>query len=165
MATNSKRTFAKLGYSHLDTAEMVTLLNRLLSNYAIYQQKLRNFYWNVSGPDFFEMHQQFRKMYDRAFEETDQIAKRIRLFGQKPFSTFSEYLKHATITEVSAMAPSFEMANIVLLDIRALLELMEAGVDAAREINDNGTRHMLQTFIYAMEEDHWMLTAWIKQEA
>jgi starvation-inducible DNA-binding protein len=165
MATSSKKTFAKLGYSHMDTAEIVTLLNRLLSNYAVYQQKLRNFYWNVAGSNFFEMHHQFEQMYDRALRETDRIAKRIRLFGQKPLSTFSDYLKQATINEETARVPSFEMANILLLDIRTLLELMEAGVNAAQEINDNGTMHMLKSFIYEMEEDHWMLTAWIKEEA
>jgi starvation-inducible DNA-binding protein len=164
MATSSRKTFTQLGYSHMDTAEIVTLLNRLLSNYAVYQQKLRNFYWNVAGPDFFEMHHQFGAMYDRAHQETDRIAKRIRLFGQNPFSTFTEYLKHATITEEPARVPSFEMANIILLDIRTLLELMEAGVHAAGEIGDNGTGYLLQSFIYKMEDDHWRLTAWIKQE-
>jgi starvation-inducible DNA-binding protein len=163
MATSSGKTFAQLGYSHLDTAEIVTLLNRLLSNYAVYQQKLRNFYWNVAGPDFFEMHDQFGSMYERAQQETDRIAKRIRLFGQNPFSTFTEYLKHATIIEEPSGVPSFEMANIILADIRTLLELMEAAVNAAGEISDNGTGYMLQSFIYRMEEDHWKLTAWIKQ--
>ncbi len=40
---------------------------------------------------------------------------------------------------------------------------MEDGINAAREINDNGTEYMLGSFIYNMEKDHWMLTAWIKQ--
>lgn len=164
MVKSSSKTFAKLGYSHMDTAEIVILLNRLLSNYAVYHQKLRNFYWNVAGADFFEMHMQFEKMYQRGLAETDQIAKRICLFGQKPHSTFAEYLKHATVSEEGSKVPSFEMVNIILLDIRTLLEIMEAGVDAASEINDNGTRHMLQSFIYEMEKEHWMLTAWTKQD-
>ena len=53
--TTKKRTFTKLGYTHMDTAEIVTLLNRLLADYSVYQQKLRNFHWNVSGQDFFEL--------------------------------------------------------------------------------------------------------------
>jgi starvation-inducible DNA-binding protein len=160
MATSSKKTFAKLGYSHMDTAEIVILLNRLLSSYAVYSQKLKNFYWNIAGQDFFEMHNHFDKMYERAVSETDQIAKRIRLFGQHPYSTFTEYLRESAITEESKKVPSFEMAKIILQDIRILLELMEKVVAAAEEINDNGTKYMQQSFIYEMEKDHWMLTAW-----
>lgn len=163
MTTTAKRTFIKLGYSHMDTAEIVTLLNRLLSGYSVYQQKLRNFHWNVTGKDFFELHNFFEEMYKRAITETDEIAERIRLFGQKPVSTFTEYLKLSRIKEESAKPGSFEMAKIVLSDIRNLLENMEEIINVAQDINDNGTEHMLQSFIYKMEKEHWMLTAWIKQ--
>ena len=163
MVKSSKKTFTKLGYSHLDTAEIVTLLNRLLSNYAVYQQKLRNFHWNVKGQDFFQLHSRFEVMYKRSIDETDRLAERIRLFGQNPVSTLAEYLKHASIKEEKGILTSFEMAKIILDDIRILLETMEKCVDAAQEINDNGTVYILQSFIYNMEKDHWMLTAWIKQ--
>jgi starvation-inducible DNA-binding protein len=164
MTKSSPKAFAELGYSAMDTAEIILLLNRILSNYAVYQQKLRNFYWNVTGHDFFELHQQFEQMYERSIEEIDKLAKRIRLFGQHPHSTFEEYLKHATIIEASTQVPSFQMAQMILHDIRILLELMEKGIDAAMELNDNGTRFMLQSFIFHMEKEHWMLTAWSKQD-
>ena len=99
MVTTAKRTFIKLGYSHLDTAEIVTQLNRLLSGYSVYQQKLRNFHWNITGQEFFELHDLFEEMYKRAINETDEIAERIRLFGQRPASTFDEYLKLSIIKE------------------------------------------------------------------
>lgn len=164
MDTTVKKTFAKLGYSHLDTAEIVTLLNRLLASYSVYMQKLRNFHWNVDGPDFFEMHQLFEGMYKRAFEETDEIAERIRLFGQRPVSTLTEFLKQSSIREEFSSATSFEMAGKILNDLRELLENMEDAVVAAQEIKDNGTEYMLKSFIYNMEKEHWQLTAWRKQK-
>ena len=66
MITAEKKAFAKLGYSHLDTAQIVTILNKLLASYAVYQQKLKNFHWNIIGQDFFELHELFEKMYSRA---------------------------------------------------------------------------------------------------
>jgi starvation-inducible DNA-binding protein len=163
MPTKKKKTFAKLGYSPLDTAEIVVHLNRLLSSYSVYQQKLRNFHWNITGQDFFELHNQFEKMYKRSISETDEIAERIRLFGQKPTSSFIEYLTLSDITEETSEPTSFEMAKIVLKDIRNLLENMEECIETAKETNDNGTEFMLKSFIYNMEKEHWMLTAWIKQ--
>lgn len=103
-------------------------------------------------------------MYKRAIKETDEVAERIRLFGQKPVSTFTEYLKLSDIKEESTEPTSFEMAKIILSDIRSLLENMEKVINAAQEINDNGTEYMLKSFIYNMEKEHWMLTAWIKQK-
>ena len=164
MVTTAKRTFIKLGYSHLDTAEIVTQLNRLLSGYSVYQQKLRNFHWNITGQEFFELHDLFEEMYKRAINETDEIAERIRLFGQRPASTFDEYLKLSIIKEEYTEPTSFQMAKIILNDIRILLENMEEGINAAQEINDNGSEFMLKGFSYNLEKEHWKLTAWIKQK-
>jgi starvation-inducible DNA-binding protein len=164
METKAKRTFIKLGYSHMDTAEIVTLLNRLLSGYSVYQQKLKNFHWNITGQDFFELHNLFEKMHKRAINETDEIAERIRLFGQRPASTFKEYLKLSNIKEEVEEPTSFEIAKIVLDDIRNLLENMEEGINASQDINDNGTEYMLKGFTFQMEKEHWMLTSWIKQK-
>jgi starvation-inducible DNA-binding protein len=164
MVTKTKRTFIKLGYSHMDTAEIVTLLNRLLSGYSVYQQKLKNFHWNITGPDFFELHNLFEEMYKRAINETDEIAERIRLFGQRPASTFEEYLNLSNVKEEIIEPAAFEMAKIILSDIRSLLENMEEGINAAQEINDNGTEYMLKGFTYKMEKEHWILSSWIKQK-
>jgi starvation-inducible DNA-binding protein len=163
MAIKKKKTFAELGYSPLDTVEIVILLNRLLAGYSVYQQKLRNFHWNIIGPDFFELHGAFKEMYKRAILDTNEIAERIRLFDQKPASTFAEYIKLSNIKEEITDPTSFEMVKIVLGDIRTLLENMEESINAAKEINDNGTEYMLKSFIFNMEKEHWKLTAWLKQ--
>jgi starvation-inducible DNA-binding protein len=39
-----KRVYAKLGYTKLETAEIVDALNKLLANYSVHYQKLRNFH-------------------------------------------------------------------------------------------------------------------------
>jgi DNA-binding ferritin-like protein len=75
----------------------------------------------------------------------------------------SECLRTASISEEVSDVTSFEMAKIIIKDIRALLAYLEDGVDAAREINDNGTEYLLQSVIYNIEQDHWMLASWIKQ--
>ena len=84
------RTFAKLGFSHLETAEIVLNLNKLLANYHVHYQKLRNFHWNVEGPEFFELHQKFEEQYNEVKVNIDDIAERIRIFDKKPMSTLSE---------------------------------------------------------------------------
>ena len=53
------KTFKKLGFTYLETAEIVVSLNTLLANYQVFYNKLRNFHWNIEGPEFFELHEEF----------------------------------------------------------------------------------------------------------
>ena len=51
---NIKKPFKKLGFTYLDTAEIVINLKQLLADYQVHYHRLRNFHWNVEGADFFE---------------------------------------------------------------------------------------------------------------
>jgi len=51
-----------IGLEVKDTAILVDKLNTLLANYQIYYQNLRNFHWNISGPNFFELHAKFEEL-------------------------------------------------------------------------------------------------------
>ncbi len=48
-----------IGLEIEESKVLVEKLNELLANYQIYYQNLRNFHWNVSGPNFFELHAKF----------------------------------------------------------------------------------------------------------
>ena len=81
------KTFKKLGFTYLETAEIVVSLNTLLANYQVFYNKLRNFHWNIEGPEFFELHEEFENEYNTVKENIDIVAERIRVFGVK--SNFS----------------------------------------------------------------------------
>lgn len=98
-------------------------------------------------------------MYKRASIETDEIAERIRLFGQWPVCTYTKFLKQSEIREDFKAMTSFEMAKKILDNIRILLQLLEEAVLATQKINDYGTEHMLKSFIYNLEKEHWQITA------
>ena len=163
MEKNKIRTFAKLGYSHLDMAEIVSRLNKLLASYYVYFQKLRNFHWNIQGPDFFHLHRKFMEMYQAVDKNIDEIAGKIRLFGKFPFSTLDEFLAHSLVKEASEGLSSVEMVKEILDDIRTILSLMEECIHSSKELGDYGTEHMMKMCIQRIENDHWMLTAWLNE--
>lgn len=86
------RAYKKLGFTTQETADIVEPLNLLLANYHVHYQKLRNYHWNVKGPDFFDIHEQFEMQYNEAKLNIDDVAERIRVFGYTPMSTLKEYL-------------------------------------------------------------------------
>jgi starvation-inducible DNA-binding protein len=158
-----KRPFARLGYTKLETAELVDALNRLLASYNVHYQKLRNYHWNVKGGDFFDLHENFEMQYNDVRVSIDDIAERIRVFGQTPLSTMKEYLEHSDIDETVTSLTALEMVNEILKDYEYLLESMFKIIEIAIDNGDSGTENMIKGFVKKTEKNHWMLTAFAYQ--
>lgn len=159
-----KRAYTKLGFSGLETVEIVTALNTLLANYHIHYQKMRNFHWNVKGNNFFELHRQFSDLYEQAKNNIDAIAERIRVFGKTPLSNYSQYLEISTIEEADPEINSTMMVRVAMDDFQTLLSLMNDVAEAADHIGDVGSEDMITEFVKDMEKSHWMFNAWLRRE-
>ena len=153
------RSYARLGYTKLETAELVNSLNLLLANLSVHYQKLRNFHWNVKGADFFDIHEKFEDQYNYTKVAVDDVAERIRVFGQTPFSTMKEFLDNAEIKESGTDLSSSEMVSEIIKDYSLLLESMFKVVEMSIEHGDSGTEDMIKGFIKTVEKNHWMMTA------
>ena len=68
-----KKAYKKIGFTYLETAEIVVALNELIANYKIHYHKLRNFHWNIEGPDFFELHEAFEQDYKTTEKNIDEV--------------------------------------------------------------------------------------------
>ncbi len=157
--SKTKKSFVKLGYTKLQTAEITDSLNQLLANYSVHYQKLRNFHWNVKGADFFDVHEQFEEQYNDVKVAIDDIAERIRVFGQTPLSTMREYLDAAEIKESGTDLTSMEMVKEIIRDYEVLLEYMFKVIEYAIDNGDSGTEDMVKSFVKKTEKNHWMMSA------
>ncbi|GAB3667421.1 Dps family protein [Echinicola sediminis] len=162
MQKTEKRIFKKLGYNKEESEKIVGSLNLLLANYHVHYQKLRNFHWNVTGGDFFDLHEKFEELYNEAFENIDLIAERIRVFGMTPLSLIQDYLDHADIKEVGTELSSDNMVREVLSDFEILAENMNDCAENVADLGDSATEDMLIAMIKSIEQHHWMLTSFLK---
>jgi starvation-inducible DNA-binding protein len=151
----------KLGWSIEETEKITFCLNKLLADYSVHYQKLRNFHWNVKGPDFFDLHEQFEMQYNEARENIDEIAERIRVFGKTPLSTMREYLETAKIKETTTELASEIMVRELLSDYTLLLDSMFEAIDSSTDIGDSGTEEMIKVFVHNIEKHHWMMSAFL----
>ncbi len=156
------KTYKKLGFSNEETQELVDHLNKLLANYQVHYQKLRNFHWNIEGPDFFELHEQFEIEYDAVKAQIDEIAERIRVFGANPISTMQGYLDVAEIEEVTEEVSSKEMVEEILRDYEILLSFLVDVITVAQKLDDSATEDMMTEYAKRTEQRHWMFTAFSK---
>ncbi len=154
-----RRSFVKLGYTKLETVELVNSMNQLLADYSVHYQKLRNFHWNVVGPDFFDIHEKFEMQYNDAKISIDDIAERIRIFGLNPFSTMREFLDYAEIKESGTDLSAMEMVKEIINDYHILLEQLFNVLELSIEHGDSGTEDMIKGMIKEIEKNHWMMSA------
>jgi len=149
--------------AHLDVAEVQFSLNRLLANYQIHYQKLRNFHWNIVGPNFFELHKQFETEYDEVRLQIDTIAERVRILGARPYSTLAQYLEVAEIKEEPGELSDYKMVEGIVNDYSMLLPLLNKVLEVSGNADDSATEDMVTGMIQRMEKRKWMFTAWLKQ--
>ncbi|SHJ11375.1 Dps family protein [Aquimarina spongiae] len=140
-------------------------LNVLLADYNLYYQKLRGFHWNILGKNFFDLHEKFEELYNDAKVKIDEIAERILTLQHHPVSQFQEYIKIATIEEVSPLLKDTEMVKELLEDHKKLLIQMRVVLTHAEEAGDEGTIDMIGAYIGELEKLSWMLNAWYKNTA
>lgn len=151
-----------IGLKIKDSRELVEKLNQLLANYEVYYQNLRNFHWNVSGPNFFELHAKFEELYNAANLAIDETAERILTLGARPFSSFEEYINNSEIKEAKLVSDSKTMVETVRENLNVLLNLERKALEVAAENGDEGTVALMSEYITAKEKVVWMLSAYLR---
>jgi starvation-inducible DNA-binding protein len=83
-----------------ETAEAdVTGLNDLLADATVFYQKVRHYHWNVTGPHFFTLHEEFEALYTFWNDAIDEIAEQVRSRGDRPVHTLADVLDLASLEE------------------------------------------------------------------
>ncbi len=155
-----------MNYLNINSEETLPIakeLNQLLADYHIYYQKLRNFHWNVTGKNFFELHNKFEELYGDARVKIDEIAERILTLKYHPVSKYSIYLKVSNINEESPLQSDSDMVSSILEDHKIILQQMSKIINVAELAKDEGTIDMIGGFIAELEKKSWMLNAWSKK--
>lgn len=156
------KNYRKLGFDTEETTAIVESLNKLMANYHIHYQKLRNYHWNVEGHSFFELHEFFELEYNAVKLQIDEIAERIRVFGKKPVSTLKEYLAMSEIKETANDLKADEMGEEILSDFEMLISLCIEAHEKTALAGDLATSDLLIAYIKRTEKSHWMLSSFIK---
>jgi starvation-inducible DNA-binding protein len=141
--------------------KVVELLNSLLANYQIYYQNLRGLHWNIKGAQFFALHEKYESYYNEAAEVVDEVAERILMLGGQPLHTFGDYVKHATLREVSNVSDGQEGVKAVLENSRVLLGQFREILALASEHGDEATLTLMSELIGVTEKRIWMLESFL----
>lgn len=152
-----------LDYLHLDASaagNVVNALQQLLADYQVFYTNLRGFHWNIKGRSFFVLHSKFEDMYNNAAEKVDELAERILMLGGVPVNKFSEYLKVATVQEVSDVSCGDEALQNILNTYSQFIAEERKLLALASEAGDEGTVALMSDYLKEQEKLVWMLVAY-----
>jgi len=75
-------------------------VNQYLADLSVWNVKLHNLHFNVTGPQFKSIHEYLESIYDEAFEYFDAVAEHVKMQGQFPLVNSAEYAKLTKIEEL-----------------------------------------------------------------
>lgn len=161
MDTAVKHTLVpQLGLSEEQTSGVLAVLRRQLADHMLLYTKLRSYHWNVTGMQFYPLHEQFEAQYDALAEIVDQFAERIRQFGEKSPGSMTEFLQLATLKEHPGEYPDAPtmIANL-LADYEALVRQMREDIETVDDLDEVGVEDLLTGILQDHQKTAWMLRA------
>lgn len=142
--------------------EISNILNKLLASSNVLYVKVRNYHWNVEGPHFQDYHKFFESTYDKLAEQIDEIAERIRILENRPFSSMKEFLEYSLVQENHHPLSAHQMLLDLSKEYNVLIEYLNKHIPITENFNDLGTADFLTGMLQDFEKKVWMLTAMSK---
>jgi starvation-inducible DNA-binding protein len=145
---------------------VVKILNTLLSDEYVLYTKTRNYHWNVTGPQFNDLHKFFEEQYTALSAVVDDTAERARSLGGRALGTLQEFSQHARLTEHPGQFPhAREMIANLLADHETIVRQLRKDLEAAEKHHDMGTNDFLTGLMAKHEKMAWMLRTFLQAES
>ena len=148
-----------IGIAEKDRISIAEGLKVLLADsYTLYLQT-HNFHWNVTGPQFRELHLMFEEHYTELATAVDEIAERIRTLGVAAPGTYKAFAGLSQIEEVEGVPEAAEMIERLTRAHEQVVKSCRAVLAKAQEADDESTAALVSDRMRVHEKTAWMLRA------
>ena len=135
-------------------------LNVMLADLHLVYGHLHALHWNVEGHQFFTLHRELQSMYEGVQELIDETAERILMLGNRPATTFKEYLEISSLDELASRKyTADETADLVLGDLDHMVTSMRELIETASAQKDEGTADFAIQTLRDFEKQRWFWSA------
>lgn len=148
-----------IGINEQDRIRIADGLKRLLADsYTLYLQT-HNFHWNVTGPQFRELHLMFEEHYTELAVAVDDIAERIRTLDVYAPGTYTAFAELSSIQETAGVPSAQEMVETLTRGHEQVVRTCRAALSSAQEAGDESTVALVSDRMRVHEKTAWMLRA------
>ena len=148
-----------IGINELDRVNIAEGLKRLLADsYTLYLQT-HNFHWNVTGPQFRELHLMFEEHYTELATAVDEIAERIRTLDVAAPGTYKAFSELSSVKEIEGVPSAKEMVEILTRGHEQVVKTCREALVPAQKAGDESTAALVSDRMRVHEKTAWMLRA------
>jgi starvation-inducible DNA-binding protein len=130
----------------------------LADSYTLYLQT-HNFHWNVTGPQFRELHLMFEEHYTELAVAVDDIAERIRTLGVAAPGTYKAFAELSSIKEVEGVPGAADMVVTLTQGHEQVVKTCRDVLKKAQDADDESTAALVGDRMRVHEKTAWMLRA------
>ena len=128
----------------------------LADSYTLYLQT-HNFHWNVTGPQFRELHLMFEEQYTELATAVDLIAERIRALGVYAPGSYKAFAGLSNIKETDEVPSAGEMLQLLTQGHEQIVKTCRTILKPAQEAGDESTASLISDRMVLHEKTAWML--------
>lgn len=151
-----------IGIATADREAIANGLKKVLADsYTLYLQT-HNFHWNVTGPQFRELHLMFEEHYTELATAVDDIAERIRTLGVAAPGTYKAFAELSSIEEVEGVPAASEMVSLLTHGHEQVVKTCREVIKIAQEADDESTAALVGDRMREHEKTAWMLRAMLQ---
>lgn len=125
----------------------------LADSYTLYLQT-HNFHWNVTGPQFRDLHMMFEEHYTDLAVAVDDIAERIRTLGVVAPGTYKAFSQLSSIKEVDGVPESLEMVKLLQQGHESVIKTCRDVLKLAQDADDESTIALVGDRMRVHEKPH-----------
>lgn len=149
-------TFAFSIPARAQEKSVVDQLNHLLSDLSVLYQNVRGLHWTVKGEAFFELHEEYEKLYNSLSAQIDDIAERINAIGGTPLLSYQAYHKQSDIMPLSAPLKAREGIENVANALKKIIQEEKNIIAMTGQLKHAATESMLADLVLKHEKFLWM---------
>lgn len=148
-----------IGINEKDRIKIADGLKKLLADsYTLYLQT-HNFHWNVTGPQFRELHLMFEEQYTELATAVDEVAERIRTLDVVAPGTYKAFAALSSIKEVEGIPEAREMVSLLTKGHEQVVKTCRDVLKPAQDAGDESTAALVSDRMRVHEKTAWMLRA------
>lgn len=138
---------------------LTDLLKTALADTFAFYLKTQYYHWNVEGPDFYQYHKLFGKIYEEVQASVDMLAEQIRTLDEYAPGSLTRFKELTTISENTTIPNNIVMAKNLLNENQKVITSLVAAYKQAEEDGKLGISNFLQDRIQAHSKHEWFLRA------
>jgi starvation-inducible DNA-binding protein len=153
----SSEAAVDIGISAGDRKTIAAALSRVLADTYTLYLKTHNYHWNVTGPQFNDLHAMFMTQYTELWNSVDLIAERIRSLGHFAPGSYRAFSDLSSIKEEDSVPSATKMLENLLGGHETVARTCRDAFPAAEKASDQPTMDLLTQRLQVHEKTAWML--------